>query len=118
VKLKINKMKKPPIAFAAGFLASGLLAFTMSNTYEIKTNTAEVDQVQGYYIFAKCRPVKDYEHLGTVKGPLIGNHQFDNLVELMIKKAKKDYSDANALIFDGSIRQTHNTKVSAVKIKE
>ena len=111
-------MKKTIIPFASGLLVVGLLAFTTVNTYESKSNTAEVDQIQGYYIFAKCKPVKEYDYLGTVKGPTIGNHEFDNLVELIVKKAKKEYPDANALIFDGSIRQTHNTKVSVVKMKE
>jgi hypothetical protein len=114
---KLNKMKKTLIAFIFGFSISGLVAFTVAN-YEAKKNTAEVDQIQGFYIFAKGKPVKEYEYLGTVKGPLIGNHEFDNLVELMVKNAKKDFPNANALIFDGAIKQTHNTKVSAVKIKD
>ncbi len=80
-------------------------------------NTAEVEQIQGIYIFVKNKPVKDFEYIGTVKGPFIGNHEFDNLVEIMVKNAKKEFPNANALIFDGVIKQTHNTKVSAVKIK-
>ena len=111
-------MKKSLTTFLLGLSLSALVAFTIVANYDVKTNTAEVDQVQGYYIFAKCKPVKEYGYLGTVKGPTIGNHEFDNLVELMVKKAKKDYPEANALIFNGSIRQTHNTKVSAVKMKE
>jgi len=110
-------MKKTLIAFIFGLSMSGLVAFTVAN-YEAKKNTAEVDQIQGFYIFTKGKPVKEYEYLGTVKGPLVGNHEFDNLVELMVKNAKKDFPNANALIFDGAIKQTHNTKVSAVKIKD
>jgi hypothetical protein len=110
-------MKRTLIAFVAGLTISGLVAFTAVN-YESKKNTAEVDQIQGFYIFAKSKPVQEYEYLGTVKGPLVGNHEFDNLVELMVKNAKKDFPNANALIFDGAIKQTHNTKVSAVKIKD
>jgi len=110
-------MKRTIIAFVAGLTISGLVAFTAVN-YESKENTAEVDQIQGFYIFAKSKPVQEYEYLGTVKGPLVGNHGFDNLVELMVNNAKKDFPNANALIFDGAIKQTHNTKVSAVKIKD
>ena len=110
-------MKKSLIAFIFGLTISGLVAFTVAN-YETKKNTAEVDQIQGLYIFAKCKPVKEYEYLGTVKGPLVGSHEFDNLVELMVKNTKKDFPSANALIFDGSINQTLNTKVSAVRIKD
>lgn len=110
-------MKKILTAFILGLSISGLVAFTVAN-YEVKKNTAEVDQIQGFYIFSKGKPVKEFEYLGTVKGPLIGNHEFDNLVELMVRNAKKDFPNANALIFDGAIRQTHNTRVSAVKIKD
>lgn len=109
-------MKKLTIAFLSGISISILVAFTSMN-YEVKFNTAEVEQIQGLYIFVKNKPVKEFEYIGTVKGPLIGNHEFDNLVELMVRNAKKEFPNANALIFDGVIKQTHNTKVSAVKIK-
>ena len=109
-------MKKLTIAFLSGLSISILVAFTSMN-YEVKFNTAEVEQIQGLYIFVKNKPVKEFEYIGTVKGPLIGNHEFDNLVELMVRNAKKEFPNANALIFDGVIKQTHNTKVSAVKIK-
>lgn len=110
-------MKKILIAFIFGLKISGLVAFTAAN-YEAKKNTAEVDQIQGLYIFAKGKPVLEYEYLGTVKGPLVGNHEFDNLLELMVRNAKKDFPNANALIFDETIKHTHNTKVSAIKIKD
>jgi len=91
-------MKKTFLSFVIGFSISALFAFTVAN-YQVKKNTAEVDQIQGFYIFAKGKPVNEFEYLGTVKGPLIGNHEFDNLVELMIKNAKKEFPNANALIF-------------------
>ena len=43
-------MKRTIIAFVAGLTISGLVAFTAVN-YESKENTAEVDQIQGFYIF-------------------------------------------------------------------
>lgn len=110
-------MKKIILGSLIGMTLTLLVAFTVAN-YEPKKSTAEVDQIQGFYIFAKSKPMKEFEYLGTVKGPLIGNHEFDNLVELMVKIAKKDFPNANALIFDGVIKQTHNTKVSAVRIKD
>jgi len=110
-------MRKVILGAILGFSISALFAFTVMN-YEPKKSTAEVDQIQGYYIFAKGKPVKEYEYLGTVNGPTIGNHEFDNLVELMVKNAKKDFPQANALIFDGAIKQTHNTKCSAIRIND
>ena len=55
-------MKKTTIAFAAGLVISGLLAFTAVATYEAKISTAEVEQLQGVYIFTDCKPVKEYEY--------------------------------------------------------
>ncbi|MBX3165084.1 MAG: hypothetical protein KF900_11450 [Bacteroidetes bacterium] len=110
-------MKKIIIGSLIGMTLTLSVAFTVAD-YEPKKATAEVEQIQGFYIFVKSKPVKEYEFIGTVKGPAFGNHEFDNLVELMIKNARKDFPSANALIFDGAIKQTHNTKVSAVKMKD
>jgi len=113
----IEHMRKIVIGVLIGFSLTALVAFTASKL-EFKNNSAEVDQIQGIYVFAKSKPVKEFEFIGTVKGPLIGNHEFDNLVEIMVKNCKKDFPEANAIIFDGAIKQTQNTKVSAVKIKD
>ncbi len=109
-------MKKTILGITIGFSISLFFAFTIAN-YELKNNTAEVEQVQGYLIFAKSKPVKDYEHLGTIKGPTIGSHEFDRLVEQLVKKVRKQYPKADALLFDSVIRQTHNTRVSVIKFK-
>lgn len=89
-------------------------------SFKTKSNNslAEVNQIGGYYIFAQSKPVADFEHLGTIKGPLMGEHDFDNLVQIFIKKAKKKYPNGNAIVFDGPIKQTHNTSVSIIKFKE
>jgi hypothetical protein len=102
-----------------------VLLFSVSCYYSLpgsntKINTdqlAAVDQIQGIYIFAKCKPVTSYEFVGTVSAPTFGNHEFDNLVLLLIKNCKKEYPAANALLFDSPIKQTHNTKCSAIKLK-
>ena len=94
-----------------------LVSFTIVQSYALKINTAEVNQVQGFYIFAMSSPVLEYEHLGVVTGPAVGSHEFDKLLDQMLKKARKEYPNGNALIFDGAIRQTHNTRVSVVRMK-
>jgi len=104
------------VLLLTGFLLAGLFSFRMA-TYDVKNSTGDVDLIQGVYIFAKCKPAKEYDFLGTVKGPKIGEHEFDNLVELMLKNLKKNYPTADGLIFDGPIKQTHNTTASAVKFK-
>lgn len=97
-------------------LITSITSFTLSD-YIVKNNTAEVEQIEGYLIFAKSKPVKEYEHLGTIKGPTIGSHEFDKFVESLIKKVKKKFPKADALLFDGVIRQTHNTRVSVIQFK-
>lgn len=108
------------------YLVILVLLFTVScyhflpGAASTKVNTeqlAAVDQIQGIYVFVKCKPVTPYEFVGTVTGPLFGNHEFDNLVLLLIKDCKKEFPAANAIIFDAPIKQTHNTKCSAVKLK-
>lgn len=111
-------MKKSVLFFLSGMVVSFFFAFSANPLDEVKKNAAEVDQVQGFYVFAKCKPLAEYEFLGTVGGPGIGNHEFDNLVELIIKKARREFPQANAIIFDGAIRQTHNTEVSVVKMTD
>jgi hypothetical protein len=58
-------MKKFFFGIIAGLLITSMAAFTVVE-YEIKANTAEVNQFQGYYIFTDCKPVKEYDYIGTV----------------------------------------------------
>lgn len=110
-------MKKIVICLMFGLFILGL-SVQAQEEIKIKNSTAEVSQVQGLYIFVKCKPVKEYEYLGTVKGAFVGSAEFDKLMEGVIKKAKKKFPEANALIFDGMIARTDNTSVSVVIIKD
>lgn len=99
-------------------LAVTLFLFgAVGSSYNSGPDYAQVDQIQGLYVFVKAKPTSQYDYLGTVKGTTVGKHEFDILLESMIKRTKSQYPEANAIIFDGSIRQTHNTKVSAVRLK-
>lgn len=108
-------MKKYITGVLIGITLTALTA--MVQTYQVKKSTAEVDQIQGLYIFAKAKPTTEYEHLGTMKGPTVGSHEFDDLILSILKKVKKEYPNAEGIIFDGSIKQTHNTTVSIIKFK-
>lgn len=70
-------------------------------------NKAEVNQLQGIYIFTDSKPVQDYNYLGTVKNGfrVAGSSQYTATRDRMIKKLKESYPDADAAIFyfnDGS----------------
>ena len=103
-------------AFILGVAFIALTAFTVYQTD--KKAAAQVQKVEGIYIFVKSTPASQYDFLGTVTGPVIGSHEFDKLLNSMLKDLKKKYPEANGLIFDGPIKQSQNTKASAIKIKE
>jgi hypothetical protein len=109
-------MKKIIIGAFAGMMLLSALAFKMA--YDLKNSSAEVEQMEGYYIFVDSKPVKEYEYLGTVKGASIGGFgdtQYSGIRDNMIKRAKKDYPKADGLIF--SFSSSGRDKVDAIKFK-
>ncbi|MBR9859803.1 hypothetical protein GYB22_03460 [bacterium] len=67
---------------------------------EVKPNVAEVDQIHGCYVFIDSKPMKEYEYLGTVKKIMTwGTGQYQDVRDALLKKAKKEYPDANGMIF-------------------
>lgn len=93
-------MKKTFLGFAACFVIMAGLAFKVA--YEPKNSTAEVEQVQGVYIYVSSKPVKDYEFLGNVKVPgMVGSKDYEDLMPKMVGRALKEYPKADAVIFKG-----------------
>lgn len=79
-----------------------------------KLNSADVDQIQGLYIFYHSKPSRTYDYLGTVSSPaIIKNYKGSYLVELMAKRAKEKHSTCNAIIF----KNEDMTEVDAVLVK-
>lgn len=70
---------------------------------ENSCDVAKVEQVQGYDIYWKSRPVCEYEYLGSVKSAGIVPGKPANVLLHMIKRAKKEYPKADAIILDGSM---------------
>lgn len=89
------------VALLVGVALSSLLAFKAGSNYESKNSTAEVEQMQGLYIFTDARPVKEYEYLGTEKAnfSLMGSGQYQDVRDKLIRKIKKEYPKANGIIF-------------------
>jgi len=67
--------------------------------YEAKKQTAEAKQNGGLYIFFASEPVLETEYLGTVRSGSPMDGYFSSRLEILIKKAKKDFPEAEALIF-------------------
>ena len=97
-------------------VAGVLLSFTVIE-YQVKKNTCEAAQYQGYYMFVDCRPVWDFEYLGTISGSstFAWSEKYETVRDKMLRKAKKDFPAADGLIFtfNGA-----STKVDAIKFKQ
>lgn len=105
-------MKNVFLGVAVGFSLIFLIAFKNVN-YEDKSNSAEVDQLQGYYLFVNAKPVKEYKYLGTVKYNYVGCAQYQDVRDWLIKKIKKEFPEANGIIFtfsNGSADQADGVK--------
>ena len=110
-------MKKSllPVLTILFFLTS--TAFFIDN-YVVKKNTAEVDQIEGFYIFSDCKPVNEYEYLGTVSSNTggFGGTQYEQVRDRLIKKVKKEYPKADAIIL--TLQYGRADKADAIIFKE
>ena len=98
------------------FILSALIAFTLLcslkyPTYDVKASTGEVNTIEGLYIFTDAKPVKETEYLGSVKIGFAVSGSYQEIINKLAKKVRKEYPAAQALIFDG------NDKAQAVKFK-
>lgn len=106
--------RKSLVAFVAGIAITGLFSFKMM--YEPKKNTAEVDQVQGIYVFTDSKPISEYDYIGSVKsGMSFSGSQYSDIRDKLIKKMKKDFPDANGLIL--SLQAGGTDRADAIKFK-
>jgi len=88
-------------------------AFSFLSISAIETSTnkrlAEVNQKEGFLIFMQSQPVAEYEVLGTVKKTgLTWTGSPEELFNTLMKRAKKDYPKADAIIFE-DIELNHAT---------
>jgi len=108
-------MKKIILGTLLGISLSGLFAFTVMN-YEPKKSTGEVEQLQGLYIFVDSKPVKEYEYLGSVKSTIsLGDSQYTGVRDRIIKKAKKDFPQADAIMI--TFKTGGSDQADAIKFK-
>ncbi|MBI5856701.1 MAG: hypothetical protein HZB42_03540 [Sphingobacteriales bacterium] len=112
------------------FIVAGiivLLAFTGSHNQSEKNN-AEVNQVQGLYIFSDSKPKHHYEYLGTViaNETQVGKTAlgqpvytcfcdltYSQLRDNLIKLAKKKFKEGNGIIIDAG-----SNKGDVIKLNE
>jgi hypothetical protein len=92
-------MKKLLLGAILGFGLTASIAFTAAH-YDAKNSTAEVNRIEGLLIFSDCKPVIQYDYLGTVKSNTggFGNAQYEGVRNRLIKNAKKEFPTADAII--------------------
>lgn len=103
-------MKKTFLGIIIGISLTTLIAAGIDN-YQVRKNTAEVEIIEGLYIFTSSKPVNEYNYLGTVKSGITLDGFYPQVISSVIKRAKKSYPTADAIIFDG------NTKADVIKFK-
>lgn len=108
-------MRKVILGGTIGIALTLSFAFVAAN-YEFNKSTAEVDQVEGVYIFINAKPVNEYKYLGTSKSFMtLGSGQFQDVRDKLIRKVKKKYPEADGIIF--SFYDGGTDKCDAIKFK-
>lgn len=86
-------------------------AFTLVDTEKEK---ATVEQMEGLYVFIKSKPTAENDYLGSVKKSLALTGNPEEMLNAMIKKVKKEYPNADGIIFTS----VSMDKADAIKFKE
>ncbi len=92
---KADPMKK----ILLSIVIISLVTMSFSVIVSDEKASANVNQVQGLYIFQQCKPVKETEYLGSVKKSVSLTGKPSEMLNSMIKKAKKEYPQCQAIIF-------------------
>ncbi len=80
----------------------------------IANHTAEIRQINGLYIYLYSTPIDETEFIGAViSPPIVISTDMDKMVQLMAKRAKAKFPDAEAIIFSND----DLGKCDAVKFK-
>ena len=93
-----------------GITITFLISFTVSE-YVVSKQTANVEQKSGLYIFTQSKPVMQYEYIATVKSGMTASGYYDEVINSIVRKVKKDYPTADAIIF------VPNAEAEVIKFK-
>lgn len=97
---KSNNMRRIYFCALGLFLLVALAAGRVSNqTVEVKPNSAEVESMQGLYVFIHAKPVAPYQTLGTFSPKLVPSKNAESIIEFMVNKGKDKFPSANAIVF-------------------
>lgn len=78
--------------------AAAAISFTAKKTDN--KALAEVNQINGLFLFVESKPAGEFSYLGSVKSTgITGGSQFQSVRDRLIKKVKSEWPDANGIIF-------------------
>jgi hypothetical protein len=80
-------------------IIGALTVMGFKTIYEAKKSTAEVEQMQGLYVFIHSKPVGDYEYIGSLTPTFVPSANAKPIINHMIKKGKEKYPEATGIIF-------------------
>lgn len=98
-----------PIFIAGLILIAGLMAAFLPAV----DTKAQPEQMEGLYIYYKCKPVSETEYIGTVKTGITWGASPHEFLNKILKKVKAEYPAAQAVI----ITDVDMQKADAVKFK-
>lgn len=91
-------MKKLILGIIIGVSFTALIGAGVTE-YVVSKKTAEVNQQGGIYIYTDSKPVNEYVYLGKVKAVLTLQGQYQEVIPVLVKKAKKEYPSAEGIIY-------------------
>lgn len=90
-------MKKHLFGFLLGISVTVLLAFQVVN-FEPNASTAEVNKIDGFYIFTDSKPIMPYDSIGSVEIGFMTETQYESVRDNLIKRAKSKFPNAEGLL--------------------
>ncbi|MDX9696249.1 MAG: hypothetical protein RBT49_10710 [Bacteroidales bacterium] len=102
-------MRKEPIYFLAGICFFFLVSFVAEN-YVVGKQTANVERFQNVYVYTDSKPVMDHEYLGSVRVKISVTDKYEEIRNILIKNAKKEYPELDGIII-------RNTSADVIKFK-
>ena len=94
-----------------------LIIITIGAAFKLVADNsmATVEQTEGIYVFMLSKPVGKYEYMGTVeKKGIVMSGKPEEMLNIMIKKAKKEYPQCQAIVFT----KVDMYKADCIKFKE
>lgn len=107
-------MKKQIFGFILGISVTILLSFK-SAIFTPSASTAEVNIVEGLYVFTDSKPVMPYDSIGIIEIGFITDTQYESIRNNLIKRAKNKFPYADGIILNFNKKGVDNCVVIDLK---